>query len=80
MPVYPRLPLLVLAGGHSRRMGRDKATLEWEGTPLLLRVLGRFSPLVVPIDRFELLDQRNHGAMHVDRRRRKRVRGLVQGR
>jgi molybdopterin-guanine dinucleotide biosynthesis protein A len=41
----PRLPLLVLAGGHSRRMGRDKATLEWEGEPLLLRVIGRLAPI-----------------------------------
>lgn len=49
MPVYPRLPLLVLAGGHSRRMGRDKATLEWEGTPLLLRVLGRLAPLAAEV-------------------------------
>jgi len=34
----PRLTGLILAGGHSRRMGRDKATLEFEGEPLLARV------------------------------------------
>lgn len=26
---------IVLAGGRSRRMGRDKASLEWEGRPML---------------------------------------------
>ncbi|MEE4022666.1 molybdenum cofactor guanylyltransferase [Gordonia sp. PKS22-38] len=30
---------IVLAGGRSRRMGRDKAALEWEGEPLLARVV-----------------------------------------
>lgn len=39
------LPLLVLAGGLSRRMGRDKAALEWEGSPLLLRVIRRLAPI-----------------------------------
>ena len=32
---------LILAGGRSRRMGRDKAWLEIEGEPLLLRQLRR---------------------------------------
>ncbi|HJR54180.1 MAG TPA: molybdenum cofactor guanylyltransferase [Gemmatimonadota bacterium] len=45
MLASPPLPLLVLAGGHSRRMGRDKAAMEWEGTPLLLRVIGRLAPI-----------------------------------
>lgn len=35
---------IVLAGGQSRRMGRDKAWLEVAGEPLLLRVLRRLAP------------------------------------
>ena len=43
---------VVLAGGRSRRMGRDKATLPWAGTTLLGHVLGVLAatvdgPLVV---------------------------------
>jgi molybdopterin-guanine dinucleotide biosynthesis protein A len=34
----PSLTGLILAGGRSVRMGRDKATLEFEGEPMLLRV------------------------------------------
>jgi molybdopterin-guanine dinucleotide biosynthesis protein A len=49
MSAVQRLPLLVLAGGHSRRMGRDKATLEWEGTPLLLRVVERLAPIAAEV-------------------------------
>lgn len=40
-----RFPLLVLAGGSSRRMGRDKASLPWNGEPLLARVIARLSPV-----------------------------------
>lgn len=50
MPVtLHRMPLLVLAGGFSRRMGRDKATLPWEGLPLLLRVIERLRPIATEI-------------------------------
>ncbi len=31
---------IVLAGGQSRRMGRDKAWIEWEGQPLVARSAG----------------------------------------
>lgn len=35
----------VLAGGQSRRMGRDKSLLEIEGEPLIARVVSRLSEL-----------------------------------
>ena len=38
---------LVLAGGQSRRMGRDKAYLEFEGDTLIERAINRFQP---PVD------------------------------
>ena len=37
---------LVLTGGHSRRMRRDKAALEYGGQPQLARALGLLEPLV----------------------------------
>jgi len=37
----PRVSALVLAGGQSRRMGRDKAFLDFDGAPLIARVLAR---------------------------------------
>ena len=37
--------VVVLAGGQSRRMGRDKATLSWEGGDLLGSLLTRLLPL-----------------------------------
>jgi molybdopterin-guanine dinucleotide biosynthesis protein A len=49
MLALPPFPLLVLAGGQSRRMGRDKATLEWEGTPLLLHVIDRLAPIAAQV-------------------------------
>ncbi len=39
------LVALVLAGGASRRMGCDKAWIDWDGTPLLVRVVGRLTGL-----------------------------------
>ena len=34
-----KLAAIVLAGGRSRRMGSDKAALDWEGEPMLARVV-----------------------------------------
>jgi len=34
----PAIVAVILAGGHSRRMGRDKASLAWDGEPMLRRV------------------------------------------
>ncbi|MBN61555.1 MAG: molybdenum cofactor guanylyltransferase [Gemmatimonadetes bacterium] len=39
----------VLAGGQSRRMGRDKALIEWDGQPLIARVLAAAHPLQAPL-------------------------------
>lgn len=36
-----RVSGIILAGGQSRRMGRDKAFLEFDGAPLIARVLAR---------------------------------------
>lgn len=32
-----KLATVILAGGQSRRMGQDKALIEWDGQPLLVR-------------------------------------------
>ncbi|MFN3929853.1 MAG: molybdenum cofactor guanylyltransferase, partial [Thermoflexus sp.] len=32
----------ILAGGQSRRMGRNKAFLEWKGRPLIVDLIERF--------------------------------------
>ncbi len=37
--------LLVLAGGRGHRLGMPKAWLEWNGQPLLLRILDRLASL-----------------------------------
>ena len=39
--ILPRVSALVLAGGQSRRMGRDKALLDFDGAPLIARVIER---------------------------------------
>lgn len=41
----PRLTGAILAGGFSRRLGQDKATLPLGGTPLALRVAASLAPL-----------------------------------
>lgn len=43
----PELYGLVLAGGRSTRMQRDKATLEYDGLPQLARAMALLSPLVL---------------------------------
>lgn len=39
-----RVPLIVLAGGASRRMGTDKRAMMVDGAPMLLRTLKRLAP------------------------------------
>jgi molybdopterin-guanine dinucleotide biosynthesis protein A len=41
----PFLVALVLAGGKSSRMGRDKALILWDGQPMLQRVVGAIRQL-----------------------------------
>jgi molybdopterin-guanine dinucleotide biosynthesis protein A len=43
--VLPRTSAVVLAGGASQRMGRDKALVEFDGEPLLARVIERVRTL-----------------------------------
>jgi molybdopterin-guanine dinucleotide biosynthesis protein A len=38
MPLYPLIATVILAGGYSRRMGRDKALVLWQGEPMVQRV------------------------------------------
>ncbi|HEX2768303.1 MAG TPA: molybdenum cofactor guanylyltransferase [Geobacteraceae bacterium] len=44
---FPRVTALVLAGGQSRRMGRNKAFLDFAGAPLIERVIERVQSLCV---------------------------------
>jgi len=54
----------ILAGGKSSRMGRDKALLDFGGTPLILHIASVMRPLtdapvvVGPPDRYAILNQR----------------------
>jgi molybdenum cofactor guanylyltransferase len=41
----PRTSAVILAGGESRRMGRDKAFIDLDGVPLVMRVIERVAPL-----------------------------------
>lgn len=43
--MIPDCTALILAGGDSRRMGRDKTRLEFDGQPLLQRVIGQMQTL-----------------------------------
>jgi molybdopterin-guanine dinucleotide biosynthesis protein A len=43
------LAAIILAGGASRRMGRDKATLPYEGTTMVERMVSVLKPRCAPI-------------------------------
>lgn len=45
----PALAGLVLCGGAGRRMGRDKALIEFEGEPLVLRAARRLGEVADPV-------------------------------
>ena len=66
--------ILVLAGGYSRRLGASKVWLPWDGSPLLIRVIERLSPLAgrrlvaarpgqaLPLGAYERVDDELPGA------------------
>ncbi len=43
--VRPRVSVVIQAGGESKRMGRSKATVPFEGRPLICRLVERLSPV-----------------------------------
>lgn len=49
--IDPGEPLsgVILAGGASRRMGRDKALLDFDGQPLIARIAGRLAGLCAEV-------------------------------
>ncbi|HUT77602.1 MAG TPA: molybdenum cofactor guanylyltransferase, partial [Polyangia bacterium] len=48
-PVIPGFAAIVLAGGRSERMGRDKTRLLFGGVPLIERVLAAIRPLFTEV-------------------------------
>ncbi|EGD55604.1 molybdenum cofactor guanylyltransferase [Gordonia neofelifaecis] len=44
-----KLAGIILAGGRSRRMGQDKAAMEWEGVPMLSRIAWAISSRCEPV-------------------------------
>ncbi|AUH69343.1 MULTISPECIES: molybdenum cofactor guanylyltransferase [Gordonia] len=44
-----RLAGIILAGGRSRRMGQDKAAMEWDGAPMLSRIAWAISARCEPV-------------------------------
>ncbi|MGE5537851.1 MAG: molybdenum cofactor guanylyltransferase [Gemmatimonas sp.] len=48
-PPFPDITALILAGGASRRMGSDKAFVEVEGVPLIVRVHRVVAPLFADV-------------------------------
>jgi molybdenum cofactor guanylyltransferase len=52
------LAAIVLAGGHSSRMGTDKALLDWHGSTMLRRITGILQRLAEPVVVVTALGQR----------------------